>query len=200
MAESGGLLNRCTPKGYHRFESCRLRHFKLRSEFAHSASIGCQIQSLIAFRFSALLPTQMTLRRSIVIYGLAMAALLALLKLIEYQFFIRDLSLEMYLGLVAVIFVVLGVWAGTRLTRVKIVKVDPDFEVDAEQVKRLGITKREYEVLCLIAAGLSNQEIADKLFVSTSTIKTHTSSIFQKLDASRRTQAIQKAKELRILR
>ncbi|HEX6124753.1 MAG TPA: LuxR C-terminal-related transcriptional regulator [Pyrinomonadaceae bacterium] len=142
----------------------------------------------------------MTLRRSIVIYGLTMAALLALLKLIEYQFFIRDLSLEMYLGLVAVIFVVLGVWAGTRLTRVKIVKVDPDFEVDAEQVKRLGITKREYEVLCLIAAGLSNQEIADKLFVSTSTIKTHTSSIFQKLDASRRTQAIQKAKELRILR
>lgn len=142
----------------------------------------------------------MTLRRSIVIYGLTMAALLALLKLIEYQFFIRDISLEVYLGLVAVIFVVLGVWAGTRMTRVKIVKQDADIEIDDEQVKRLGITKREYEVLGLIAAGMSNQEIADKLFVSTSTIKTHTSSLFLKLDASRRTQAIQKAKELRILR
>lgn len=141
----------------------------------------------------------MALRRSILIYGAAMAALLALLKLVEYQYFIRDLSLEMYLGLVAILFVALGVWAGTRMTRVKIVKEDQDYEIDHEQLQRLGITKREYEVLELIALGLSNQEIADKLFVSTSTIKSHTSSLFMKLDVSRRTQAIQKAKEFRIL-
>jgi NarL family two-component system response regulator LiaR len=141
----------------------------------------------------------MTLRKSIIIYGIAMAALLGLLKLIEYQFFIRDLSLEAYLGLVAVLFVALGIWAGSRITKVKVVEVGPEFKMDDGQLKQLGITKREYEVLELIASGMSNQEIADKLFVSTSTIKTHTSSLFMKLNASRRTQAIQKAKELRIL-
>lgn len=128
-----------------------------------------------------------------------MAALMGLLKFAEYRYFVRDLSLELYLGLVAVTFVALGAWIGWRLTRKKIVVPESGFMFDNEALKRLGITKREYEVLELIALGLSNQEIADKLFVSTSTIKTHSSSLFMKLDARRRTQAIQKAKELRIL-
>lgn len=128
-----------------------------------------------------------------------MAALMGLLKFAEYRYFVRDLSLELYLGLVAVTFVALGAWIGWRLTRKKIVVPESGFMLDNEALKRLGITKREYEVLELIALGLSNQEIADKLFVSTSTIKTHSSSLFMKLDARRRTQAIQKAKELRIL-
>ena len=128
-----------------------------------------------------------------------MAALLGLLKYLEYSFIVRDIPFEFYIGLIAVMFTVLGVWAGRRLTRVRYVPAAADFELDDAALKRLGISKREYEVLELIAVGLSNQEIADKLFVSTSTVKTHTSNLFSKLDARRRTQAIQKAKELRLL-
>ena len=141
----------------------------------------------------------MTLRKSIVLYGIAMAALIGLLKFTEYRFYVRDLSLEVYLGLVAVLFAGLGVWVGRRLTRVKVITPLTEFTRDETEMKKLGITKREYEVLGLIAEGLSNKEIADKLFVSNSTIKTHTSNLFLKLDASRRTQALQRAKELRII-
>ena len=141
----------------------------------------------------------MTLRKSIILYGMAMAVLIGILKFAEYRFYVRDLSLELYLGLVAVIFVGLGIWVGRRLTRVRAIAPESEFKVGEADLKKLGITKREYEVLGLIAQGLSNKEIADKLFVSTSTIKTHTSNIFVKLDASRRTQAIQRAKELGVL-
>ena len=139
------------------------------------------------------------MRRTIFIYGLSMAALLGLLKYLEYSFVVRDIPFEFYIGAIAVMFTVLGVWVGRRLTRVKYVAASPDFELDDAALKRLGISKREYEVLELMAGGLSNQEIADKLFVSTSTVKTHTSNLFAKLDARRRTQAIQKAKELHLL-
>ena len=140
------------------------------------------------------------MRRTIIIYGLSMAALLGLLKYLEYSFIVRDIPFEFYIGTIAVMFTVLGVWVGRRLTRVKYVtSPSSDFELDDSELKRLGISKREYEVLELIAGGLSNQEIADKLFVSTSTVKTHTSNLFAKLDARRRTQAIQKAKELHLL-
>ena len=141
----------------------------------------------------------MTLRKSIILYGIAMAALIGLLKFAEYRFYVRDLSLELYLGLVAVLFVCLGVWVGRRLTRVSVIAPESEFKLNEADLKKLGITKREYEVLGLIAQGLSNKEIADKLFVSTSTIKTHTSNLFLKLDASRRTQALQRAKELQII-
>ncbi len=141
----------------------------------------------------------MTLSKSIILYGVAMAVLLGILKFVEYRYYVRDLSLELYLGLVAVMFAGLGVWVGRRLTRVKVIVPESEFKLNEAALKKLGLTKREYEVLGLIAAGLSNKEIADKLFVSTSTIKTHTSNLFQKLDASRRTQALQKAKELQII-
>jgi DNA-binding CsgD family transcriptional regulator len=141
----------------------------------------------------------MTLRKSIFLYGIAMAALIGILKFAEYRFFVRDLSLELYLGLVALIFIALGIWVGRRLTRVRVITAEAEFTVDDAALKRLGITKREYEVLDLIAQGLSNKEIADRLFVSTSTVKTHTSNLFVKLEASRRTQALQKAKELQII-
>lgn len=143
----------------------------------------------------------MTFRKSIILYGLAMALLMGLLKYFEYRYFVRDLTLELYLGLVAVVFIALGAWIGWRLTHKNSIDVvqGEGFSLDGDELERLGITKREYEVLENIALGLSNQEIADKLFVSTSTIKTHLSSLFLKLAARRRTQAIQKAKELRIL-
>ncbi len=139
------------------------------------------------------------MRRTIIIYGVAMAALVGLLKLVEYKYFVRDIPLEFYVGLVAVLFTALGIWAGLRLTRRRVIDLAIPFELDEVNLRKLGISKREHEVLELISSGLSNQEIAEKLFVSTSTIKTHVSNLFAKLDASRRTQAIKRAKELRII-
>jgi len=141
------------------------------------------------------------MRKTIIIYGIAMAVLVGLLKLVEYKYFVRELPEEFYIGLVAVLFTALGVWAGLRLTRpkVKIIDTSLPFELDEANLEKLGISRREYEVLELISGGLSNKEIADKLFVSTSTVKTHVSNILAKLDASRRTQAISRAKELRLI-
>lgn len=138
-------------------------------------------------------------KRTIFLYGLSLAALIFVLKYFEYRLFVRDLSLEFYVGVVAVFFTVLGVWAGLRLTRKKVVIASPDFVFDETALEKLGISKREKEVLDLIAIGLSNQEIADKLFVSLNTVKTHSSNLFQKLQVSRRTQAVQRAKELRLI-
>ncbi len=130
-----------------------------------------------------------------------MAALIALLKYLEYNYFIRDLSIEFYIGAIAVMFAALGIWVGMRFTRIKTVVVteSADFEFDPGKLKTLGISPREFEVLQLISDGLSNQEIAEKLFVSLSTVKTHSANLFIKLDASRRTQAVQKARELRLI-
>ena len=141
------------------------------------------------------------MRKTILIYGIAMAALIGLLKYLEYSYFIRDLSIEFYIGVVAITFVVLGVWIGTRLVRIKTVTVpeEGEFVLDEDALKRLGISKREYEVLKLISQGFSNQEIAEKLFVSLSTVKSHSANLFMKLDASRRTQAVQRARELHLL-
>lgn len=140
------------------------------------------------------------MKKTIFLYGLSLAAMVAILKFIEYRLFVRDLSLEFYVGVIAVLFTALGVWVGLRLTRKKIVMASPDFKIDQFSLDRLGISKRELEVLELISTGLSNQEIADKLFVSINTVKTHSSNLFQKLDVSRRTQAIQRAKELRLIK
>jgi len=139
------------------------------------------------------------MKRTVLLYGLALAALVFVLKYLEYSLIVRDLSIEFYLGLVALFFTGLGIWAGLKLTRKKIVVIGPEFILNEVELNRLGISKREHEVLQLMATGLSNQEIADKLFVSLNTIKTHSSNLFVKLEVSRRTQAIQKGKELRLI-
>jgi len=141
------------------------------------------------------------MRKTVIIYGLSLAALIFLLKLLQYRFIIRDLSLEFYLGLLAMLFTGIGIWAGLKLTRKKIVTVPApsNFILDPSRLEKLGISKREHEVLELMAQGLTNQEIADKLFVSVNTIKTHSTNLFSKLDVKRRTQAIQKAKELLLI-
>ena len=131
-----------------------------------------------------------------------LAALIGLLKFLEFRYIVRALSLELYMGLLAVFFTAVGVWTGLKLTRKKqIVLADPQvpFSISEENVKNLGISKRELEVLELIAAGLTNQEIADKLFVSLNTIKTHSSNLFIKLEVKRRTQALQRAKTLHLI-
>lgn len=144
--------------------------------------------------------TLVAMKRTILVYGLSLAALISLLKFLEYRLFVRDLSMEFYVGIVAVMFTILGVWVGLKLTRKKtIIITNANFQFDESRLEKVGISKREYEVLELMAKGFSNQEIADKLFVSLNTIKTHSSNLFLKLDAKRRTQAIQKAKELNLI-
>lgn len=141
------------------------------------------------------------MKKSILLYGLGMALLLALLKFLQYKYLVRDLGIEVYLTIVAVFFTILGIWAGWKLTRDK---NDRELEQEEKQnpsilLEQFGISKREYEVLQLMAKGHSNQEIADELFLSLNTIKTHTANIFSKLDVKRRTQAVSKAKSAGIL-
>jgi len=145
-------------------------------------------------------------RKNILLYGLLGGILIAVLKLIEYRYLVVEHSLEIYGGLVALVFSIVGLWLGLKLTRVKKVpvevrvpvpvevRVSDPFVVDQSRLNAIGITPREYEILELIAAGLSNREIAEKLFVSENTVKTHSSRLFDKLNAKRRTQAVQLAK------
>jgi len=142
-------------------------------------------------------------RRTILVYGLIGGAVIAALKLAEYRFLVVEHSLEIYGGLVALVFAALGIWLGLKLTRtterivVREVPVPTEapFVVRTESVERLGVTPREMEILQLIAAGLSNREIAERLNVSENTVKTHAARLFAKLNARRRTQVVQIAKE-----
>ena len=143
--------------------------------------------------------------RDIVLYGLGGGVLIAVLKLTEYRFLVIEHSLEIYGGLVAALFAAVGIWLGQTLTRkkpeviVKEVALTGPFKVDEGRVTELGITPRELEILGLIASGLSNREIAERLFVSENTVKTHSSRLFDKLGAKRRTQAAQIGKQNRLI-
>ncbi|MBA3854549.1 MAG: helix-turn-helix transcriptional regulator [Gemmatimonas sp.] len=143
--------------------------------------------------------------RKVLIYGLVAGLCTALLQLIEYKWLVMQHSFEIYGGLVAAIFAGLGIWLGLKLTRKQIevrevlVPVGPDFVRDEAQVAALGLTPRELEMLALMAEGLSNREIAERAFVSENTVKTHASRVLEKLGAARRTQAIQRARELRLV-
>ena len=146
----------------------------------------------------------MSMKKTILLYGLALALLTFLLKGIEYRYYLRELSVEFYVGAVAVLFSGLGIWMGLKLTQAFRRKetpraVSPKEDPDPGTVEKLGISPRELEVLQLMAEGYSNQEIADKLFISLNTVKTHTSNLFSKLDVRLRTQAIQRGKELALL-
>ena len=147
------------------------------------------------------------MKRHILLYGLIGGILIVLLKWAEYRFLVVEHSLEIYGGLVAATFAGVGIWLGLKLTKPKetvVVKevpvpADGPFTVNTGKLEELSITARELEVLQLIAEGLSNREIAEKLFVSENTVKTHSSRVFDKLGAKRRTQAVQLAKEFGLL-
>lgn len=142
------------------------------------------------------------MRKTVLAYGLLGGALVAVLKLVEYRFLVVEHSLEIYGGLIAALFAALGIWLGLKITRTREVVVVRDaqpFVVDRARVESMGITPREYEILTLIAGGLSNREIAERLFVSENTVKTHSSRLFEKLNAKRRTQAVQIAKQSGLL-
>ncbi|HEX7155171.1 MAG TPA: LuxR C-terminal-related transcriptional regulator [Thermoanaerobaculia bacterium] len=147
--------------------------------------------------------------KRVLLYGAIGGVLIALLKLIEYQHFVRFYPTELYSGLLAIIFTVVGVYVGLRWTRAKEVVVVKEVEVrvretepftlNPDKLKELGITQREHDVLVLMAQGLSNREIGEKLFVSENTIKTHSSRLFEKMSVNRRVQAIQRGKELGLI-
>ncbi len=147
--------------------------------------------------------------KTTLLYGLFLAAMLFLLKWLELRFVIIDHALEIYVGSIALIFTLLGIWLALKLSKPKIKTVviekeiyrnnNADFKLNEEEIIKLGLSKRELEVLQLMAEGLSNQEIGERLFVSVSTIKTHTSRLFEKLDVKRRTQAIEKARQLSLI-
>jgi DNA-binding CsgD family transcriptional regulator len=147
------------------------------------------------------------MKRHVLLYGLLGGVLIALLKWSEYRFLVVEHSLEIYGGLVAAIFTTVGIWLGLKLTNQKetvIVKeipvpADGPFTVNTDKIDELSITPRELEILKLIADGLSNREIAEKLFVSENTVKTHSSRVFDKLGARRRTQAVQLGKEFGLI-
>ena len=145
----------------------------------------------------------------VLLLGLIGGVLIAVLRWSEYQFLIIEHSFQIYAALVAAIFAAFGIWLGIKLTKPRekiilreiLVPTDPPatFTLNQPQLEALGITPRELEILTLIAQGLSNREIADRLFVSENTVKTHCSRAFDKLGARRRTQAVQLGKQLGIL-
>jgi len=154
-------------------------------------------------------------KKHLLIYGIFGGLLIVLLKTIEYRFLVLERSIEIYGGLIALFFASVGIWLGLKLTKKKetvIVKEVPvevkvevpvptraPFSLDQTCLQQLGITARELEILQLIAGGLSNREIAERLFVSENTVKTHSSRLLEKLSAKRRTQAVQIAKELKLI-
>ena len=149
------------------------------------------------------------MKKTVLIYGILGGLLIAVLKIVEYRYLVIEHSLEIYGGIVALLFSGLGIWLGLKLTRPRetvVVREVPvevrvpvpasgPFARDERRVQQLGITPRELEILEAMAAGLSNREIAERLFVSENTVKTHAARLFDKLSARRRTQAVQRAKE-----
>ncbi len=150
--------------------------------------------------------------KRVILYSLAGGVLLAVLKLIEYKHFVHAYPTEIYGGLVAVIFSALGIYFGLRWSRTREVVVIREasvperqvpegrpFAADTLKLKELGLTPREHEILGLIAEGLSNREIGERLFVSENTVKTHSSRVFEKLEVKRRVQAVLKGRELGLI-
>ncbi len=146
--------------------------------------------------------------RYIVLYGLILAGLVFLLKWLQWKFLIVDNSLDVYIGLIAVFFTILGVWVATQLTKPKIQTVIVEKEIyvplsdestlNEAELKKLDLSNREYEVLQLLAKGYSNAEIATSLYLALSTVKTHVSNIFVKMEVKSRAQAIEKSKRLKL--
>jgi NarL family two-component system response regulator LiaR len=146
-------------------------------------------------------------KKAVLIYGICGGLLIAALEFVEYRFLVVEHSIEIYGGLIALVFAGVGIWLGLSLTRTKEVLVVREVPVPASQtfvrndakVAELGITPRELEILEHIAAGKSTRQIAEALFVSENTVKTHASRLFSKLSVNRRTQAVDVGKKMGII-
>jgi DNA-binding CsgD family transcriptional regulator len=146
-------------------------------------------------------------KRHALIFGLVGGLVVAVLQWSEYRFMVMEHSVEIYGAVVAAVFASVGIWLGLRLTagrervvvrEVPVARMEA-FVPDARRRDELGLTPREMEILGLVAEGMSNREIAERLFVSENTVKTHCSRAFDKLGAKRRTQAVQLGKEMGLL-
>ena len=144
--------------------------------------------------------------KHILLYGIILAVLTFALKWLQWRFFILDNAIEIYIGLVALLFTALGVWVATQVLTPKVQtiviekKVPESFFLNETELQKLRLNRREYEVLQLLSSGYSNADIAKTLFLSVSTIKSHVSNLFSKMDVKSRTQAIDKAKRLGIIK
>lgn len=142
--------------------------------------------------------------KHIILYGISMSVVLFLLKWMEWKFLIVDNAIDIYIGLIACVFTALGIWIAVKLTKPKTLIVEKEiyvstFEIDQSALEALNLRPREFEILQLMSKGKSNAEIGEQLFISLSTVKTHISNLFEKLDVKSRTQAIEKAKRIRII-
>ena len=147
--------------------------------------------------------------KAIILYSVSLAFLLFLLKWLELRFIIYRHSFEIYIGAIALLFTTLGIWLALKLSKPKVKTVVIEKEVylsrrenftpNTSLISQFELSKRELEILSLMAEGHSNEEIAEKIFVSLSTVKTHNQNIFAKLDVKRRTQAVDKAKRLNLI-
>jgi DNA-binding CsgD family transcriptional regulator len=158
-----------------------------------------------------LLSDKYFMKKTLLIYGLFLGLMSIVLKTTEYWFWVKLNAFDLYGGLIALIFLGAGIWLGIRFNEKKKEKEtlygDKNSQItegvpipiDEKTLGELGISKREYEVLTLLGKGMSNQEIADALFISQNTVKTHTSRLFEKLEVRNRTHAILKSKELGII-
>lgn len=129
-------------------------------------------------------------------YGLLLAAAAIAVEWLEFQFFLKRYSMEFYLVLFGILFTAVGITIGTQLTRKTRVTTQ---DTNQQAIEQLGISEREQSVLALLAEGCSNQEIADQLFISTNTVKTHLKNLYQKLEVKRRGQAVEKARALQLI-
>ena len=144
-----------------------------------------------------------------ILYGISLALLLFLLKWLQLRFIIFNHSFEIYIGFIALIFTTLGIWLAQKLSKPKIETIivekevyltkDEEFVLNTTLITQLQISKRELQILNLMAQGFTNEEIAAKIFVSLSTVKTHNQNLFEKLDVKRRIQAVEKAKRLNLI-
>ena len=145
--------------------------------------------------------------RQVLVYGFVGGVLIALLKFLDYQYYVRAYPAEIYGGAIAVLFTAIGIYFGLRWTRQRevvivkevVVRTGEPFAVNTQKLAELGLTPREHEILGLIAEGLSNREIAERLFVSENTVKSHSSRIFEKMGVGRRTEAVRRARDLGLI-
>ena len=174
---------------------------------SRSAPVASRILVTFGSVSRSLIEARLGLKKTVVLFGILGGILIAALKAVEYRWLVVEHSIEIYGGIIAAIFAALGIWLGLKLTRNTetivvrevMVPVPTVFAIDDEKRTSLGITPRELEILELIAAGLSNKEIAVRVNVSENTVKTHSSRVFDKLGARRRTQAVQIGKEYRLI-
>ena len=144
------------------------------------------------------------MKSAVLIYGVAGGLLIAVLKFTEYRFLVVEHSIEIYGGIIAALFAGVGIWLGLTLTRREVVVKEvaaprEPFTVNTERVRELGITPREMEILALVARGLSTREMAETLFVSENTVKTHTSRLLDKLGVNRRIKAVEAGRALGLI-